>query len=975
MLLTTIYLLLVKYIYLASVMQGLILSGSVRAQTPLSAEEHALHSGDRLVRQQVDFFGAGSSGAGMVWDFSMAGDVSIEYTTEYIGENDSVVIEANPHSIRKHVQRNDSLFLYSYSNRLYYIEYSTPILETAYPMIYGDTLYSAYSGRGLYCGKKAVWISGEAHVSADAYGTLVFPGGDTLRNVVRVYTLRTSSLRMSDGDIRAGEDDRKLCIEENYKWYVRGYRYPAMETVSESYYDGTNRLNSAVIFDYRKELPFTLPQGMTKTEFFRRLSNSCMDYGAIDFAPDLFTYVIPGYTGGFIFSHDHSILKEKFDNVVITPVRNMGKRGIDYLSSFVLTDPDGNKSDVRRTYSDGVAVVTSTEYSFTDKPLEIRYTLYTGGGIVSVTVENTYGPTNDLLVSSVLKANGTEVNLGTNEYDVLGRLSKVSRGGNSLSQQYDYNIRGWLTQIVGNGFRETLSYTDGSTPCYNGNISRMAWDGNGPYPACSSYDFSYDGLDRLVSARYVYRMGDAEKEFDNSEYLTYNSNGSPLTLKRYGRYSTGGRLIGYGLVNDLSFIYSGNRVTGISDTGISPSLCSPYVFHGNPSGSGYSYNANGALTCNPDKHIGLVEYDTFTNPRLIQFTNGSVTEYVYGVSGGKLKTVRRTAVPGMEVPNGTVYAHTSATVLNSDSTLYAGPFLLSGSSVRYQYDGGSVLLLDDSTSVPKPYFYALDHLGSVRVVISGDGQVLERNDYYPSGCLMSTTGSGSTAQPYKYTGKELDPMHGLYTYDYGARQYDAAIMMWDRMDPLCEKYYNVSPYVYCHNNPINKIDIDGKDDYYSQLGYYLYSDNKETDNIIIRNQALYEVKTKYNIDWAITDTPLSEADLSAEAYSNILTDILSKMEGVNTMDLHNGKVSITVWEKTENIKTCIDYFNDAKFNGNTLASIGLYKGKQRLMVYIFPKGDKNREVYSTVSNVQNILGVHEYMGHFKSGMSDHKEYI
>ena len=48
-------------------------------------------------------------------------------------------------------------------------------------------------------------------------------------------------------------------------------------------------------------------------------------------------------------------------------------------------------------------------------------------------------------------------------------------------------------------------------------------------------------------------------------------------------------------------------------------------------------------------------------------------------------------------------------------------------------------------------------------------------------------------------------MHGLNTYDYGARQYNPVTARWDRMDPLCEKKYGVSPYVYCHNNPVNKI--------------------------------------------------------------------------------------------------------------------------------------------------------------------------
>ena len=85
-------------------------------------------------------------------------------------------------------------------------------------------------------------------------------------------------------------------------------------------------------------------------------------------------------------------------------------------------------------------------------------------------------------------------------------------------------------------------------------------------------------------------------------------------------------------------------------------------------------------------------------------------------------------------------------------------------------------------------------------------------DYYPFGTPFGEVASGTYPdyQPYKYNGKELDRMHGLDTYDYGARQYNPIAARWDRMDPLCEKYYDVSPYAYCGNNPINAIDPDGK---------------------------------------------------------------------------------------------------------------------------------------------------------------------
>ncbi|WP_025003367.1 RHS repeat-associated core domain-containing protein [Prevotella dentasini] len=43
------------------------------------------------------------------------------------------------------------------------------------------------------------------------------------------------------------------------------------------------------------------------------------------------------------------------------------------------------------------------------------------------------------------------------------------------------------------------------------------------------------------------------------------------------------------------------------------------------------------------------------------------------------------------------------------------------------------------------------------------------------------------------------------------RQYNPILPRWDRIDPLAEKYYNVSPYTYCEDNPIRYIDPNGKE--------------------------------------------------------------------------------------------------------------------------------------------------------------------
>ena len=46
--------------------------------------------------------------------------------------------------------------------------------------------------------------------------------------------------------------------------------------------------------------------------------------------------------------------------------------------------------------------------------------------------------------------------------------------------------------------------------------------------------------------------------------------------------------------------------------------------------------------------------------------------------------------------------------------------------------------------------------------------------------------------------------------DFGARFYDPATAIFLQQDPLAEKYYNISPYAYCANNPVNFVDPDGK---------------------------------------------------------------------------------------------------------------------------------------------------------------------
>ena len=80
--------------------------------------------------------------------------------------------------------------------------------------------------------------------------------------------------------------------------------------------------------------------------------------------------------------------------------------------------------------------------------------------------------------------------------------------------------------------------------------------------------------------------------------------------------------------------------------------------------------------------------------------------------------------------------------------------------------------------------------------------------------MRPIVGTAPGFQRRKFNGKEFDRMSGLDCYDYGACRYDTMLLRFTNPDPLAEKAYGTSVYVYCKNNPLNMIDTNGRTDDY-----------------------------------------------------------------------------------------------------------------------------------------------------------------
>ena len=426
--------------------------------------------------------------------------------------------------------------------------------------------------------------------------------------------------------------------------------------------------------------------------------------------------------------------------------------------------------------------VTNTVYTFTDKPETVTHT-HTASGKPSRTEVYTYTYDHADRVSKVQHRLGSAtVTLYEAFYDDFGRLSAEQYHGTAANKlSYAYNVRGWLTGITGSKFSQNLYYNTGAgTPRYNGNISSLTWK-VGNESTVRGYKFTYDGLNRMQNAVYGETAALNANANRFSENVTgYDRNGNIKSLQRFGQ--TGAN--SYGLTDNLTFHLDGNRLNRVDDAVSASAYNGGFEFRDGAKQAGeYAYDANGNLTKDLNKGITVIQYNFLHLPSTVTFGDGSAITYTYAADGTKLRTVHKAG--GVTV-----------------TTDYCGNVIYeNGIQKLLLTEEGYVTLADG-----KYHYYLKDHQGNNRVVINHSGTAEEVNHYYPFGGTFAGTGS---VQPYKYNGKELDARKGLNWYDYGARHYDAALGRFTTADPLAEKYYGISPYAYCNNNPVRFIDPDG----------------------------------------------------------------------------------------------------------------------------------------------------------------------
>lgn len=189
-------------------------------------------------------------------------------------------------------------------------------------------------------------------------------------------------------------------------------------------------------------------------------------------------------------------------------------------------------------------------------------------------------------------------------------------------------------------------------------------------------------------------------------------------------------------------------------------------------------------------------------------------------------------------------------------------------------------------------------------------------------------------------------------YYYGARYYDPRVSIWLSTDPLQEKYPDRTPYHYCSNNPVTRIDPNGKTDYIVSAKGYISEKNpkgifgkivglfSKSDNDGIAIDRLYSSDGKNYIVIVGGLPTMNQGTLKNERGKNVIAHFF-RIDGNDQAEMifeFLAKNSSVEWSRTSYSK---EYLNTDKTNkirvGANIIATSHEEGTERVSVNIVDK--------------------------------------
>ena len=443
-----------------------------------------------------------------------------------------------------------------------------------------------------------------------------------------------------------------------------------------------------------------------------------------------------------------------------------------------------------------------------------------------------------------------------------GRLKTVQAPDANLSLTYhpdQHPAKGEIASIDYSGETQIAFTYDGSllkssqwSGLVNGSYSRTFDDNvrvqSDRVNAAHNVNYQYDRDGVLIQAGSLEMERDELQGSPRNGLLTGTALGSIVTQRTYNQF---GEIAAFearfdnGVVNDLLYSYTLERdnkgwITHLTETIAALTTVTRYeydavgqlerVFVDDVLQRSYQYDANGNRTVLTGNEEVSAQYDE--QDRLLQYGN---TSHVYDANG--TLTSKTTGVNKSDFSYD-IYGNLKAVTLANGTDI---DYVIDGLNRRVAKSIGGVMTrqwlyldelrpvaeLDATGQVTARFVYATlpnvpdymakdgqvyriisNHLGSPRLVVNTvTGEIVQQLSYDEFGRLSEDSNPGF--QPFGFAGGHYDPDTGLTRF--GARDYDPASGRFTAKDRVLFPDGATNLYLYTNNNPINFIDINGRE--------------------------------------------------------------------------------------------------------------------------------------------------------------------
>jgi hypothetical protein len=321
---------------------------------------------------------------------------------------------------------------------------------------------------------------------------------------------------------------------------------------------------------------------------------------------------------------------------------------------------------------------------------------------------------------------------------------------------------------------------------FDGNIAKQLWRSKKDN-ILRSYLYGYDPAKRSTSA--TYSVENSNENF-NLSVNGYDKNGNITGLNRNGLNGSS-----YGAIDQLTYFYNGNRLSGVTD-GITGNA-SIGDFKDNGSNSDYTYWTDGSLKSDANKGISSIDYDTYLQKiKQINFSNGKFIKLFYGLESKVVKRLnsdneRWEYTPKSIYKNGALHQISQA----------EGRVLKLSNQFVFEFEYRDIwrnlrASFRDSLATPSNGIYA-------------PPVIAQTANYDLYGFELSNSQKGSNN--FLYQNQERVADYGLSWDFFSRRPSDNQLGRFTSIDPIASDFPYNSPYALQENKFGMGVELEGKE--------------------------------------------------------------------------------------------------------------------------------------------------------------------